>query len=172
MARLKHLVRHLSARDRVINTCSGISDGKITVWTDSDWAGCKTSQKSTDCVLCMFGGSVFYASRKTQAFVAQSSGEAEMAGIHRGGLVGVFCQNFLHEVGLLGTFPIELRTDSAAGIGMRRRKGQGRVRHLSVNNPLSRSSLAPRWLSWPNGQANKTSLTSEPKSWIQHQSRC
>jgi len=92
MARLKHLVRYLSARDRVFNTCSGINDGKITVWTDSDWAGCKTSRKSTDGVLCMFGGSVVYASSKTQAFVAQSSEEAETAGIHRGGLVGVFCQ--------------------------------------------------------------------------------
>ncbi len=69
--------------------------------------------------------------------------------------MGVFCQNFLQEVGLLGTFPIELRTDSSAGIAMCRRKGPGRVRHLSVKQLFIQELVGSKrvvLVKWPGEQ--------------------
>ena len=69
--------------------------------------------------------------------------------------MGVFCQNFLQEIGLLGAFPIELRTDSSAGIAMCRRKGPGRVRHLSVKQLFIQELVGSKrvvLVKWPGEQ--------------------
>ena len=72
-----------------------------------------------------------YNSSKDQGFMAQSSGEAELAGLHRGALTGIWIQNAWFE--LYGEWlPIVLETDAAAAKGMAQRKGCGRVRHLDT----------------------------------------
>jgi hypothetical protein len=73
---------------------------------------------------------VIHNSSKTQAFEAQSSGEAELGGIHRGGVQSIFAQNLLREFGVDPT--IEVCSDSVAGIAMASRLGVGGVRHLDL----------------------------------------
>ena len=56
----------------------------LDVFTDSDWAGCRRSRKSTSGGAIMKGGHCLKASSKTQAIVAKSSGEAELYAVVRG----------------------------------------------------------------------------------------
>ena len=91
--RLKHLVRFLKGRAGVCTCFRPVESSTIDVYVDSKWGNCKVTRKSSDCVLLMVHGCLLYASCKTHSFIAQSSGEAEMAAIHRGGLMGILRKN-------------------------------------------------------------------------------
>eukprot|EP00971_Amphidinium_carterae_P001864 37565-Amphidinium_carterae.1 len=49
----------------------------MDAWSDSDWAGCRESRKSTSSSWIMFGGHLLGSSSTTQNTIATSSGEAE-----------------------------------------------------------------------------------------------
>ena len=66
----------------------------------------------------------------TQKAITLSSGEAELGGLVKGASEGIGLQSLAAdlEIGL----KLELHADSAAAIGICRRSGIGRVRHLAV----------------------------------------
>ena len=49
---------------------------ELAAFTDSDWAGCKESQKSSNASFLMLGGHTFKA--YTRKVIAKSSAEAEL----------------------------------------------------------------------------------------------
>ena len=67
---------------------------------------------------------------KTQATLALPSGEAELAAAVRGATESLGIQAILEDWGFQVT--IEIRSDATAAIGIVRRQGLGRVRHLAV----------------------------------------
>ena len=132
MARLKHLVRFLKGRTHEVKEMYMTNDRfGIDVHVDSNWAGCLKTSKSTDCVVLDVCGYKMINSVKTQHPLAQSSGEAELGGVHRGAILGVHVQNIWNEL-FRQLLPITVFTDSAAGKVMATRRGVGRVRHLEV----------------------------------------
>ena len=63
------------------------ASGILTVdgFTDSDWAGCLDTRRSSDCSVVIVGGSVVIAHPQTQpGLPATSSGEAETRALSRG----------------------------------------------------------------------------------------
>ena len=54
---------------------------KLTAYSDTDWAGCKTTRKSTSGGLAMLGTHILKCYLSTQNVVALSSGEAEYYGL-------------------------------------------------------------------------------------------
>ena len=66
----------------------------------------------------------------TQKAIALSSGEAELGGVVKGAAESLGLRSLARDLGL--DFGIELHADSAAAIGICRRTGIGRVRHLAV----------------------------------------
>ena len=66
----------------------------------------------------------------TQKVLALSSGEAELAGILKGTSEGMGLRSLAQDLGLLVT--LHIRTDSTAAIGICRKTGLGKVRHLAV----------------------------------------
>ena len=66
----------------------------------------------------------------TQSIVALSSAEAELTGLCRGGTVGIGLQSLCSDLGL--RVGLRLHSDSTAAIGVCRRRGLGRIRHLAV----------------------------------------
>ena len=83
--RLKHLLRYLSGtRDYCLELRPKIhlheknTSLTITCHTDSDWAGCTKTRKSTSGVLCSVLGVAVSSLSKTQQTLAMSSGEAEL----------------------------------------------------------------------------------------------
>ena len=66
----------------------------------------------------------------TQSIVALSSAEAELTGLSKGGQNGLVVQSLCRDLGLDPN--LRLHTDSTAAIGVCRRRGIGRIRHLAV----------------------------------------
>ena len=66
----------------------------------------------------------------TQSTVALSSGEAELGGICRGASKALGLQSVARDLGL--PFKLEVLTDATAAIGICRRRGLGKIRHLAV----------------------------------------
>ena len=67
---------------------------------------------------------------RTMSILALSSGESELAAVVKAAGEGLGFRSSLQDFGL--TLPIELHSDATAAIGMCKREGLGRVRHLST----------------------------------------
>ena len=67
---------------------------------------------------------------KTQAVVALNSAEAELTGLCQAAGGGLGLQSLCNDLGF--SVKLRLHTDSMAAIGICRRRGLGRVRHLAV----------------------------------------
>ena len=67
----------------------------------------------------------------TQKSITLSSGEAELGGgVVKGATEGIGLQALAHDLAI--EFALQLYADSSAAIGICRRSGIGRVRHLAV----------------------------------------
>ena len=66
----------------------------------------------------------------TQSTIALSSGEAELGGLTRGAAQGIGLRPIANDLGL--DDPITLHTDATAAMGMSRRLGVGKIRHLDT----------------------------------------
>ena len=78
----------------------------------------------------MRGGHCIKHWSSTQTTVALSSGEAELGGICRGASHGLGLQALANDLGM--KFTLEVLTDATAAIGICRRRGLGKIRHLHV----------------------------------------
>ena len=103
----------------------------LDVYTDSDWAGCRRSRKSTSGGAIMCGSHCLKAWSKTQAIVAKSSGEAELYGVVRGATEALGMVTLGIDLGK--KMEIQLHIDALAAKGMIERKGLSKVRHIDVN---------------------------------------
>ena len=103
----------------------------ITLWTDSDHAGCLRTRKSTSGGVIMFGDHLIKTWSVTQSVVALSSGEAEFYGMVRGASNALGVQGMLQDFGV--NVGIKLLTDSSAAKGIGNRRGLGKVRHIELS---------------------------------------
>ena len=81
---LKRLGRYLVSRPRLVFRLDYQSAERLEVYTDTDWAGCPKTRKSTSGGCVMLGCHAIKHWSSTQSSVALSSGEAEFAGVIRG----------------------------------------------------------------------------------------
>ena len=106
--------------------------GEITAWSDSDFAGCEKSRKSTSAGVIMLGKHMIKSWSSNQAVVALSSGEAEYYALVKAASVAMGTRTLLRDMGISGLGPIELKSDASAAIGIGNRIGIGKVRHIEV----------------------------------------
>ena len=66
----------------------------------------------------------------TQTTIALSSGEAELTGICRGASLALGLQSLANDLGI--QVAVEVLTDATAAIGICRRRGLSKIRHLAV----------------------------------------
>ena len=76
MGALKRLARYLRARPRMVFDYEFQTAEGIDCYTDTDWAGCARTQKSTLGGCIMAGRHLIKAWPATQVSIALSSGEA------------------------------------------------------------------------------------------------
>ena len=69
---------------------------------------------------------------RTQTCIALSSGEAELHGIAAGAAQAIGLQTILRDLGF--ETKVVVHSDATAAIGIARRKGMGRIRHLDVSD--------------------------------------
>ena len=77
-----------------------------------------------------------------QTTVALSSGEAELTGICRGASKSIGTRSLAAALGF--TFQLSVLTDATAAIGICRRRGLGKVRHLAVADLWIQDRVKPK----------------------------
>jgi hypothetical protein len=102
----------------------------IQAHVDTDFAGCLATRKSTSGGCAMRGTHLIKHWSSTQKTVTLSSGEAELNGIVKGAAEALGLQSLGRDLGI--EIELSLHTDSAAAVGICRRSGIGKVRHLAV----------------------------------------
>ena len=96
------------------------------------WKESVRTRKSTSGGVVRWGEYVLKWWSKTQPTLALSSGEAELAAIVKSTSEGLGMVAIMHEFGI----PVDLtvKSDAVAAIGIVKRQGLGRVRHLAVGD--------------------------------------
>ena len=124
---LRHCVRFLMGQLERGTLYSSRHSPEIVAFVDSDWAKCRKTRKSSDCVCLYVNSCVVHFSVKTQGLHAMSTAEAELAGIHRGAVNCVLLQNLLIEIGssFLGEKTLKVYSDSSVARAIANRVGVG-----------------------------------------------
>ena len=102
----------------------------IRIFTDSDWAGCRMSRKSTSGGVIMLGNHCLRSWSLNQSAIALSSAEAEYYVMVEGATRGLGVKTVLSELGV--SAELVMFTDSSAAKSLASRRGVGRVRHIET----------------------------------------
>jgi hypothetical protein len=129
--KLKRLGRYLVGRPRAILKYAFQKEPeKLTGYSDSDWAGCKRTAKSTSGGVIMRGTHMIKSWSPTQKSITLSSGEAELVAAVK------TCTELIGVTQLMNDWGRnaegEVYVDSSAAIGVAHRKGNGKLRHVKV----------------------------------------
>jgi hypothetical protein len=102
----------------------------LVCYSDSDWAGCLESRKSTSGGLIAHGTHCIQTWSVTQKSVALSSGEAEFYSAIEAGSRALGLQSVAE--GLGWKMSVEVKTDASAAEGAMNRSGLGKMRHMET----------------------------------------
>ena len=127
LAALKRLVRFLSGRRRLVYRYPWQTAGTLECYSDTDWAGCPKTRKSTSGGCLMFGSHVLKTWSATQPSISLSSGEAEYYGVVKAAGIAIGQQSLMNDLGM--SVRVRVWTDSSAAIGICGRSGLGKLRH-------------------------------------------
>ena len=120
---MKRLCRYLVGAPRLVYVYEQQEVDAVEVYTDTDWAGCPLTRKSTSGGCVMLGKHCMKHWSSTQTSISLSSGEAEFAGVIRGAGQGLEYQALLKDVCV--ELPLRVWTGSSAAIGICSRQGAG-----------------------------------------------
>jgi hypothetical protein len=128
---LKRVLRYLRSHPacRIVFKYQNAPTG-IQVLSDSDWAGDKTTRKSTSGIMVQFGAHLLHYASKLQKTVALSSGEAELNAQVLGLTEAMGVSSLCREWKLPSS--IACFCDSSAARGIAGRVGVGKMKHLQV----------------------------------------
>ena len=131
MCRLKRAARYLLSAPRlVVEYPWAPLSNLLTIYTDADHAGCLRTRKSTSGGVILWGKALLKAWSRTQTLIALSSGESELAAVTKAAAEGLGIQSVLRDFG--HEVALEVHSDATAAIGICKRQGLGRVRHLAT----------------------------------------
>ena len=132
LRKLHRLARYLKQYPRAVYLYRHqIRPDRINVYSDSNWAGCLRTRKSTQGGAVMHGSHCVKNWSSTQAIIALSSGEAEYYGLVKASSVGLGCKALLKDVGI--DVSLHVHTDAEAAKGIASRTGLGKTRHIAVH---------------------------------------
>ena len=105
-----------------------VEQSMVTTFTDSDWAGCVKTARSTSGGIVAVGDHVLKTYSRQQKVVALSSAEAELYAMVTASAETLAMIAYARDLG--HELDGEVFTDSAAALGISQRAGIGKVRHL------------------------------------------
>lgn len=103
----------------------------LNVYSDSNWAGCLRTRKSTQGGAVMHGSHCVKSWSTTQSIIALSSGEAEYYGVVKASSIGLGCKALLKDINI--NVKLNVHTDAEAAKGIASRTGLGKTRHIAVH---------------------------------------
>ena len=142
---LKRLVRFLKGSPRCLVVDNRQAEQPIVdVFSDSDWAGCAKTRRSTSFSYVMLGGHLLAASATTQNVVATSPDEAEFYALTKSASRALGAVSMA--VDMAKVVKPRVRVDATASKAIASRREVGRVRHhhtqvLWVQETVARREL-------------------------------
>ena len=128
---LKRLVKYVCGRPRLVwEFLFQPSVSTLTTSCDTDFAGCLVTRRSTTGGIAQRGLHLIRHWSTTQSVVTLSSAEAELTGICRSTSNSMGLISIAKDLGM--DWQLQIQTDAAAAIGVCRRRGLGRIRHLAT----------------------------------------
>jgi hypothetical protein len=127
---LSRVARYLVGACRVVYEYPWQRRPVLKAYTDSDFAGCVATRRSTSGGAVLLGSHLLKHWASTQKKITLSSGEAELGAVVRGFSEALGLQSVARDLGV--ELEPEVHADSSAAIGICRRCGIGKVRHLAV----------------------------------------
>ena len=98
---------------------------RLTTYTDSDWAGCPTTAKSTSGGIVCIGGHTVKSYLRKQRTVALSSAEAELHAMVAASAESIGIIGLCSDMGI--TIQGDVYAESSAALGITQRSGNGKV---------------------------------------------
>ena len=165
MRRMKRLARYLLQHPRTVVEFGHESRGNdIDVYSDSDWAGCLRTRRSTSGGIVTVNGGALKHWSSTQATVAQSSGEAEYYALVRAAAEGLGMQSVMKDLGWDAAVVVWI--DSSAAKSIASRVGLGKVRHMEVKFLWLQEAVKAKRVEVRKiaGNRNPSDVLTKPKS--------
>ena len=134
MGDLKRLARYLKLRPRVVQYFEEQSyTNQLTIYVDSDHAGCLRTRKSTTGLVVQYGSHTLRTQSVTQSNIALSSGESEFGALVKGSAVGIGLQSMAADLGIkVKNLRVRVGSDSSAARAIASRRGLGPTRHIAT----------------------------------------
>ena len=130
MTALRRLGRYLIGKPRLVFKYPFQEAGTVECYSDTDWAGCPKTRKSTSGGVIRLGQHILKTYSSTQPTVSLSSGEAEFYCVVRASGAALGQQSLFADLGT----PLSVRvwTDSSAAVDICSRQGLGKLRHIDT----------------------------------------
>ena len=131
LAKLKRLARYLKRERQWRQVFEyGKMAEELAPFTDSDWAGCKETRKSSSAGVLMLGGHTLKAYTRKQKVIAKSSAEAELYAAALGASAAKGVQSMMRDWGF-AVQPV-LNIDAKATEHILHRQGIRKLKHIDV----------------------------------------
>ena len=134
MGSLKRIGRLLKHMPRVVQRLERQPPPKeLVVFTDTNHAGCPVTRKTTSCSAIFFSSHCVQFTCTTQVPISLSTGESEWHGVVKGACVGLGMKSLAYDLTHV-QYPLTLRPDSSAAVGIGSRRGVGKLRHVDTSS--------------------------------------
>ena len=131
LTKLKRCARYLKYAPRCVQRLAYQSSIKcIDAYTDSDYAGCIRTRKSTTGVVIMLGTSMSKSTCRGQGVPSLSVGESEYYGLVSGACEALGERSYGLDLGV--KLEIKVWMDSTTGAAIGSRQGLGKLKHVDV----------------------------------------
>ena len=127
---LERLARYLIGRPRMVWRYLCQQSEEVKVYSDSNWAGCKRTARSTSGGVVMRGQHHIKSWSVTQKRVTLSSAEAELAALVKASSEAIGILQMAQ--GLGEEVAATVYVDSSAALSVTQRKGSGKMRHVRI----------------------------------------
>jgi hypothetical protein len=137
----------------------------LETYSDTDWAGCRRTRRSTTGGYMVYGKHLIKMWCKTQAVIALSSAEAELYGLVRAAAETLGAMSLYKDIGK----KVEGRVlgDASAALAIIARQGIGKLRHLDTNYLWIQEKAAKKEIDFKKveGKKNGADLMTKPLAW-------
>ena len=132
IGKLKRLARYLLEYPALVWTFDETDDPfeYIDIFSDSDWAGCLKTRRSTSGGVASIAGGAIKTWSSTQSVAALSSGEAEYYALVKAAAEGLGIQSLAKDLGW--DFKVRIWVDATAARGIVCRTGLDKIRHMET----------------------------------------